>query len=159
MEKVISLRNYGSSAKYENDSIGYNSRLDEVQAGFLSIKLGILDEINAHKRALAKLYFEHLDDRYTKPVVHRDYVDVYHIFTIRCSKRDQLKNFLLDNKVQTEIHYPIAPHHQKSMQNILQGRFPISEEIHSTTLSLPISFFHTKDDIIRVIDIMNKWLK
>lgn len=157
MERVILLRNYGSAIKYHNDLIGYNSRLDEVQAGFLSIKLGFLDEINNHKRTLAKLYLEYLDDKYIKPAVHKDYFDVYHIFNIRCSRRDQLKSFLLENKVQSEIHYPIPPHYQKSMRGILNGRFPISEQIHSTTLSLPISFFHTKDDIMLVIEIMNGW--
>ncbi|WP_158333602.1 DegT/DnrJ/EryC1/StrS family aminotransferase, partial [Campylobacter concisus] len=134
-----SLRNYGSAIKYYNDELGYNSRLDEIQAGFLSAKLEILDKITNHKRELAKIYIENLDDRFIKPVVDRDYFDVYHIFNVRHKNRDELKNYLLENEVKTEIHYPLPPHRQKSMQGIIEGQYPISEEIHNTTLSLPIS--------------------
>jgi len=158
-EKIKSLRNYGSRVKYYNDDLGYNSRLDEIQAGFLSIKLEILDEITKHKRALGKLYLENLDDRFIKPVVDEDYFDVYHIFNIRHEKRDKLKEYLLKNNIKTEIHYPLSPHKQKSMEEYISGTYLISEEIHNTTLSLPISYFHTKDDIIKVIDKMNGWLK
>jgi len=159
MKKIKSLRNYGSSKKYYNDDLGYNSRLDEIQAGFLSIKLEILDDITDHKRELAKLYLENLDDRFIKPVVDKDYFDVYHIFNIRNEKRDELKDYLLQNGVKTEIHYPLAPNNQKSMQEYINGSYPISEKIHRTTLSLPISYFHTKEDIMKVINITNEWLK
>lgn len=158
-DKIKSLRNYGSSIKYYNDDLGYNSRLDEIQAGFLSIKLKILDDITNHKRELALIYLENLDDRFIKPVVDKDYFDVYHIFNIRHEKRDELKDYLLKNNIKTEIHYPLAPHKQKSMIDYIQGEYPISEEIHNTTLSLPISYFHTKDDILKVINLMNGWLK
>jgi len=159
MQKIKSLRNYGSSKKYYNDDLGYNSRLDEIQAGFLSIKLKILDDIINHKRELAKIYLKNLDDRFIKPIVDNDYFDVYHIFNIRHKKRDDLKAYLLENGIKTEIHYPIAPHKQKAMQGIIEEDYPISEEIHSTTLSLPISYFHTREDVIKVIKIMNGWLK
>ncbi|ORI09838.1 aminotransferase [Campylobacter concisus] len=154
-----SLRNYGSAIKYYNDELGYNSRLDEIQAGFLSAKLEILDEITNHKRELAKIYIENLDDRFIKPVVDRDYFDVYHIFNVRHKNRDELKNYLLENEVKTEIHYPLPPHRQKSMQGIIEGQYPISEEIHNTTLSLPISYFHKEEDILKICDIMNRWHK
>ena len=153
-----SLRNYGSAMKYYNDELGYNSRLDEIQAGFLSAKLEILDDITNHKRELAKIYFENLDDRFVKPVTHENYFDVYHIFNIRHQKRDELKVYLLENDIKTEIHYPLAPHKQKAMQGLIEGEYPISEEIHNTTLSLPISYFHTKKDIIKVCKVMNRWL-
>ena len=156
-DKIKSLRNYGSSVKYYNDDLGYNSRLDEIQAGFLSIKLKILDDITNHKRELASVYLEGLDDRFIKPVVDDDYFDVYHIFNIRHDKRDELKEYLLKNGIKTEIHYPLAPHKQKSMIDYIQGKYPISEEIHNTTLSLPISYFHTKDDVLKVINLMNGW--
>ncbi len=159
MQKIKSLRNYGSSQKYYNEIIGYNSRLDEIQAGFLSIKLEILDDIINHKIELAKLYLDNLADAFIKPIVDNDYFDVYHIFNIRHNKRDELKSYLLDNGIITEIHYPLAPNKQKSMQDFISGDYPISEEIHNTTLSLPISYFHTKEDIIKVINIMNGWLK
>ncbi|WP_103604587.1 DegT/DnrJ/EryC1/StrS family aminotransferase [Campylobacter concisus] len=154
-----SLRNYGSAIKYYNDELGYNSRLDEIQAGFLSAKLEILDKITNHKRELAKIYIENLDDRFIKPVVDRDYFDVYHIFNVRHKNRDELKNYLLENEVKTEIHYPLPPHRQKSMQGIIEGQYPISEEIHNTTLSLPISYFHKEEDILKICDIMNRWHK
>jgi len=159
MQKIKSLRNYGSSKKYYNDDLGYNSRLDEIQAGFLSIKLAILDDITNHKIELAKIYLQNLDDRFIKSTVDDDYFDVYHIFNIRHEKRDELKEYLFDNGIKTEIHYPLAPHKQKAMQGILEGNYPISEEIHNTTLSLPISYFHTKEDVLKVCEVMNGWLK
>ena len=157
MYKIKSLRNYGSSKKYYNDEIGYNSRLDEIQAGFLSIKLEILDEITNHKRKLAKIYLDNISDSFVKPVVHSDCFDVYHIFNIRHSQRDELKNYLLQKGVKTEIHYPVSPHKQKAMQGIIDGDYPLSNEIHATTLSLPISYFHVDEDIYKVCDILNRW--
>ncbi|WP_262367692.1 DegT/DnrJ/EryC1/StrS family aminotransferase, partial [Campylobacter concisus] len=73
--------------------------------------------------------------------------------------RDELKSYLLKNGVKTEIHYPLPPHRQKSMHGIIDGQYPISEEIHNTTLSLPISYFHKKEDILKICDIMNRWHK
>jgi dTDP-4-amino-4,6-dideoxygalactose transaminase len=156
-DKIKSLRNYGSFKKYNNDDLGYNSRLDEIQARFLSIKLQILDDITEHKRELADIYLQNLDDRFIKPIVDNNYYDVYHIFNIRHKKRDILKEHLLSNGIKTEIHYPIAPHQQKAMRGIIKGEYPISEEIHSTTLSLPISYFHSKDNIYRVVEVMNSF--
>jgi dTDP-4-amino-4,6-dideoxygalactose transaminase len=155
--KIKVLRNYGSNKKYFNDVLGYNSRLDEIQAGFLSIKLKILDDVITHKRKLASLYLSKLDARFIKPVVDENYFDVYHIFNIRHKRRDNLKEYLLAHNIMTEIHYPVPPSSQKSMKNIVVDHCPISEEIHKTTLSLPISYMHTKSDILRVIDVMNGW--
>ena len=156
-KKLKALRNYGSKEKYVNEYVGYNSRLDEIQAGFLLVKLAALDEITAHKRKLANLYFENLKADFILPVVDKDYFDVYHIFNIRHPERDRLKAFLLDNEIKTEIHYPIAPHNQNAMKGILSGSYPISEEIHRTTLSLPVSYYHTEDDIMKVIEILNSF--
>lgn len=152
------LRNYGSERKYYNEVVGLNSRLDEMQAAFLSVKLRYLDVINAHKRKLASVYSANLKEDFIKPQSHEDYFDVFHIYNVRHENRDELKGYLLKHQVGTEIHYPVAPHKQLAMRGILDsGRFPISEEIHATTLSLPISFFHTEDDILKVIEIMNKF--
>ena len=152
------LRNYGSEKKYYNEVVGYNSRLDEVQAGFLSVKLKRLDEITAHKRKLASLYQSGLKDDFIKPFVHDDHFDVFHIYNIRHTRRDALKEFMLANGIKTEVHYPVPPHRQKAMSGVLsKDRFPISEEIHATTLSLPISFFHTESDVLQVIDVMNRF--
>lgn len=152
------LRNYGSDKKYYNELVGYNSRLDEIQAAFLSIKLRRLDEINAHKRKLASVYLKNLKQDFIKPVVDGDYLDVYHIFNIRHPKRDALKEYLLNNGIKTEIHYPLSPNKQAAMKDLYKGQeFPVSEEIHATTLSLPISFFHTEEDVNRVVEVMNKF--
>lgn len=156
-EKLTSIRNYGSRVKYYNDYVGFNSRLDEVQAGFLSIKLQHLDEINQHKRQLASYYLEQIDERYIKPVTQIGFFDVYHIFNVRHPQRDKLKSYLLEQGIKTEIHYPLPPNKQKAMQGILTGNYPISEEIHQTTLSLPISTFHTENDIKQIIEALNKF--
>lgn len=156
-EMFRTLRNYGSKIKYQNDYIGYNSRLDEIQAALLSVKLKYLDEINQHKRNLANIYLTELKDDFIKPVVSSDYFDVYHIFNIRYPKRDELRDFLLKNGIKTDVHYPIPPHKQKAMEGIIEGEFPLSEEIHKTTLSLPISYGHTLDDIYKVIEVLNKF--
>jgi dTDP-4-amino-4,6-dideoxygalactose transaminase len=159
LEKTIRmLRSYGSQKRYYNELVGFNSRLDEIQAGFLSVKLTKLNEINDHKRALAKIYLEMLNDSVAKPHVHDDYFDVYHIFNIRHPKRDSLREYLLKNNVKTEIHYPVPPHKQQAMKGILDGKeFPISEEIHTTTLSLPVSYSHTKEDVCRVAELINRF--
>lgn len=157
-DSIRILRNYGSSAKYVFDEVGYNSRLDELQAAFLSMKLKFLDKITAHKRSLAATYLSELKSDFILPVIQPLQEDVYHIFAIRHPERDRLKQYLLDNEIGTEIHYPIAPHQQKAMKGILSGdRYPISEKIHQTILSLPISYGHTEDDIFRVVEVMNKF--
>jgi len=159
LDKIIRrLRNYGSDVKYYNEVVGYNSRLDETQAAFLSVKLKRLDDINNHKRKLADIYLNNLKSDFIKPVVDKDYFDVYHIFNIRCDKRDALKEYLLKHDIKTEIHYPVSPSKQKALQGKLDNyNFPISEKIHATTLSLPISFFHTESDVNKVVEIMNKF--
>lgn len=149
-------RNYGSEKKYYNEVVGYNSRLDEVQAAFLSVKLRHLKEITEHKRKLAALYQSGLKSDFIKPHVHPDFYDVFHIYNVRHPKRDELKEYLLKHNIKTEIHYPVPPHKQNAMKGVLDTKdFPISTEIHATTLSLPISFFHTESDIERVIEVMN----
>jgi dTDP-4-amino-4,6-dideoxygalactose transaminase len=157
-DQVTTLRNYGSKIKYYNEVVGYNSRLDEIQAAFLSVKLKKLDAINEHKRLLAGMYTQSLKSDFIKPVVHPDYYDVFHIYNVRHPQRDELKNYLLKNEIKTDIHYPVAPNKQPAMKGILDNTIsPIAEEIHQTTLSLPVSYFHTADDISRVIEVMNKF--
>ncbi len=153
--KLRSLRNYGSGKKYINDYLGMNSRLDEIQAAFLHIKLKHLDQINRHKRKLAALYFDGLDKRFVLPVVNDDYFDVFHIFAIRSPERDKLKAYLLENDIKTEIHYPLPPHKQQALRNFDLGDYPVSTEIHNTILSLPISFGTTKQEVKRTIRVMN----
>jgi dTDP-4-amino-4,6-dideoxygalactose transaminase len=155
--KVRMLRNYGSEKKYHNEYVGFNSRLDEIQAAFLSIKLKKLNDINKHKRELAKIYLDGISGGIITPKISTNTKDVFHIFNIRHKKRDDLKQFLLDNGIKTDIHYPIPPHRQKALSFLSSMRFPVSEEIHKTTLSLPISSFHTVSDITMVVDILNQF--
>jgi dTDP-4-amino-4,6-dideoxygalactose transaminase len=155
-DRLFYLRNYGSKIKYQNKYIGYNSRLDELQAAFLGKKLLKLNEINNHKRKLAEIYFDKLEDRFVKPVVQKENSDVFHIFNIRFDKRDELKKYLSEKGIKTEIHYPIPPHKQIAYRNLFAGTdFPISDEIHDSTLSLPIAVFHTADEINYVADTIN----
>jgi len=157
-KQIKSLRNYGSKTKYYNEVIGVNSRLDEIQAAFLKVKLTAIDQINNHKRKLAELYLKNLDSKFIKPYTHPDFYDVYHIFNVRHPNRDELKKYLFDKNIGTEIHYPVAPNKQLAMKGILcKQDTPIAQEIHNTTLSLPISFFHTEEDIGQVISVMNKF--
>jgi len=157
-QKVRILRNYGSEKKYYNQVVGYNSRLDEMQAAFLSVKLKSLNKINEHKRMLANLYLAGIKNDFIKPIIHDDYFDVYHIFNIRHQRRDELKEFLLKSGIKTEVHYPVPPHKQEALKHLFTGKsFPISEEIHATTLSLPISYFHTKENVMQVIDALNRF--
>lgn len=156
-DKIRALRNYGSQKKYYFKYQGFNSRLDEIQAAFLRKKLPKLDDINAHKIKLANIYLTNLDDKFVKPVTQAGYKDVFHIFNIRYPKRDKLKNYLLDNGVKTEIHYPIPPHQQQGFRNLFKREYPISEEIHKSTLSLPISYCHTPNEINRVVEALNNY--
>jgi len=156
-KKARMIRNYGSERKYYNEYQGVNSRLDEIQAAFLRVKLKHLDDIVAHKRKLAEVYYKGILGDFIKPFVNPDFFDVYHIYNIRHKKRDELKKYLFDNGIQTEIHYPVAPHRQNAMKFMSSLSLPISEEIHSTTLSLPISSFHTPEDIEQVIKALNSF--
>lgn len=157
-KSISMLRNYGSKVKYHNEVVGFNSRLDEMQAAFLLVKLKYMENITKHKRALAALYLKELKSDFIKPQVHPDYEDVYHIFNIRHPKRDELREYLLKKEIKTEIHYPIAPNKQKAMVGILDNQqTPIAQKIHDTTLSLPISYFHTEKDIEEVIKALNSF--
>jgi dTDP-4-amino-4,6-dideoxygalactose transaminase len=155
-DKLLYLRNYGSKKKYENKYTGYNSRLDELQAAFLIKKLARLDDITNHKRKLAQIYLDNISKRFIVPSVQPENYDVFHIFNIRCDKRDQLKAYLLEKGIGTEIHYPIPPHRQVGYSELFASQdFKLSENIHQTTLSLPIAYFHTPDEIRYVAECIN----
>lgn len=149
-DKLRHLRNYGSKQKYVNKYVGVNSRLDELQAALLRVKLNHLEAMTAHKRELAQIYFDHLPKWLTLPARAADEFDVFHIFAVKHRMRDALKQHLLEHGVKTEIHYPIPPHKQEAMRNILRGDYPIADALHATELSLPISAGHTTQDIWQV---------
>ncbi|MCH7972842.1 MAG: DegT/DnrJ/EryC1/StrS family aminotransferase [Bacteroidetes bacterium] len=152
------LRNYGSNIKYQNELTGFNSRMDEVQAALLKVKLKHLDDINSHKRNLSKIYSENLNDDFIKPIIDDNYYDIYHIYSIRHPKRDKLKEYLIKNDIKTEIHYPIPPYKQNATKGLWEGEyFPVSDEIHNTILSLPCSYGHTEEEIYKVIEVINRF--
>jgi len=140
--KVALLRNYGSQKKYYNEAIGFNMRLDECQAGFLSVKLKYLKEWTAQRQEISGWYNEALKDidDLILPSVAENASHVYHVYLIRTKYRDELQKYLADNGIDTLIHYPIPIHLQKAYQHLgfKRGDFPIAEEIAETCLSLPI---------------------
>jgi dTDP-4-amino-4,6-dideoxygalactose transaminase len=121
--------------------------------------LRYLHQINEHKKLLASRYQALLDDRkFIKPWTIPNVDHVFHIYCVRHPKRDQLKQYLLDHDIKTEIHYPIPPHQQVALKSVFQNQvFPVSEEIHRSVLSLPLSFGHQEKDILRVIEVMNQF--
>lgn len=156
--KLKSLRNYGSEKKYYNKYIGKNSRLDELQAAFLNVKLPFLNSINEHKRKLATIYDQQLSDKLIKPHILSDNEPVYHIYNIRTERRNELKEFLLKNEIYSEIHYPVSPNHQEGYRHYFNGQsFLISEKIHQTTLSLPISYATTIEEVRIVTEKINEF--
>lgn len=156
-DRLRHTRNYGSKRKYVNEYIGVNSRLDEIQAALLRVKLRYLDQMTQHKRVLAEIYFANLPDWLKLPRRLDGEYDVFHIFGVRHPKRDELRAWLLGRGVKTEVHYPIPPHRQKAMQSVLSGEWPIAEELHNTELSLPISYGHSTDDVLRVCEILKEY--
>ncbi len=151
-DRLRHLRNYGSKQKYVNKYVGVNSRLDEMQAALLRVKLRHLDEMTAHKRRLAELYFSSLPAGIEMPARRGDEFDVFHIYAIRHPQRDALREHLLNCGIKTEVHYPIPPHRQDAMKGILDGDYPVAEEIHATELSLPISVGHSLEQVKSVCD-------
>lgn len=159
LTKVIqSLRNYGSEAKYQNEFIGVNSRLDELQAAFLNVKLPNLGAENNVRRTIAKRYLSEIkNDKIKLPFWDFSENHVFHLFVIRTEHRDELQQFLLENGIQTMIHYPIPPHKQKAFSNWNHLSFPITEKIHNEVLSLPMSPVMTVYEVGFVIEILNKY--
>ncbi len=141
-EKASMFRNYGSQKKYHNEVIGFNMRLDECQAGFLSIKLKYLNQWTGQRQEIASWYNEELKNvgDLVLPAVQKDATHVYHLYVVRTQYRDKLQKYLADHEIGTLIHYPIPPHLQKAYQHLgfKKGDFPIAEEIANTCLSLPV---------------------
>ena len=156
---IQSLRNYGSEIKYYNDYIGVNSRLDELQAAFLNVKLPNLDTENEKRRIIAKRYLSEIkNDKIILPFYDNLSNHVFHLFVIRTEKRTELQTFLLDNGIQAMIHYPIPPHKQKALVSFNNLSFPLTEKIHDEVLSLPISPVLTMVEVDYIIKIVNQWI-
>lgn len=138
--KIRALANYGSHKKYENLYKGLNSRLDELQAGILDIKLKYLDEDNEKRKNIAKFYLKEIKNKnIILPYYDSENSHVWHLFVIRTQKRDELQSYLSSKEIQTIIHYPIPPHKQACYKEFKHLSLPITEQIHKEVLSLPIS--------------------
>jgi len=156
--KVRELRNYGSKVKYQHDVAGYNSRLDEMQAAFLRLKLAMLDDWNAARRRVATEYSRQLvSTEFNLPFVP-DYAEpVWHLYVIRSRKRDLLRKHLESHGVSTVIHYPIPPHRQSCYQRFSDSKLPLAELLATEVLSLPMSSAMTEDDIGHVIGALKQF--
>lgn len=158
-ERVRALCCYGSSAKYVHDYMGVNSRLDEMQAAFLSVKLKNLERWNAQRKQIAKAYLERINNpRFELPVVkHGDHV--WHIFAVQCAQREDLQRYLADKGITTLIHYPIPMHLQRAFAQygLKKGSLPISEMLSERVLSLPLFYGMTQEQVDYVIDVLNRY--
>ena len=155
---LFSMRNYGSKVKYENEIIGVNSRLDELQAAFLNIKLKQLDSENEFRRSMAKRYLSEIkNEKVIMPSWDLSQNHVFHLFVIRTSNRLELQNYLKENGIETMIHYPIPPHKQKALSNWNNLSFPITEKIHDEVLSIPLNSGLKASEIQHIITILNQY--
>lgn len=157
-EKLAKLHNYGQSEKNHHDFIGLNSRLDEIQAAILNVKLKYLDSWNDKRRRLANIYYELLNDSlYMLPSV-KDYVEhVYHLYVIRTGKRDEIQNYLAKNGFQSMIHYPIPVHKQKAYSYIgNRYELPITDKICEEILSLPMNPWLKEYEVEKICEILNR---
>jgi len=155
-ETVKIISNYGSRKKYENIYQGVNSRLDEIQAAMLSVKLNGLDEEVRSRRLIAALYLENIKSPYIElPLWISHEQHSFHLFVVRSRYRNQLQSFLSMNDVQSMMHYPIPPHQQVAYSGLTNQTFPITETIHENVLSLPIDPTLRHDDIEKVIELCN----
>lgn len=150
---IRAIANYGSHKKYENLYKGVNSRLDEIQAAMLRVKLKHLDQEIEARRKIANYYLANIKNpNITLPTVRLNDNHVWHLFVIRCADRNALQKHLVDHGVQTLIHYPIPPHKQLAYKEWVDQSYPISEQIHREVLSLPISGVQSIDDTKRVVE-------
>lgn len=159
-EKIRALRNYGSHKKYQNRFKGVNSRLDEIQAAILRVKLKYLNKDNEKRRQISEYYINNIiNNKVILPQIeNKDRLShVWHLFVVKVNNRAQFQQYLSESGIQTVIHYPIAPHKQEAYQEWNNCSFPISEQLHQTVISLPISpVLHLKD-VKEITDFLNKY--
>ncbi|HDR2352272.1 DegT/DnrJ/EryC1/StrS family aminotransferase [Enterobacter roggenkampii] len=155
---LTALRNYGSFKKYENTYVGVNSRLDELQAAVLNIKLTHLDRENNIRRDIASYYRTHINNNKIKlPKVNNECEHVWHLFVIQSEHRNELQKYLKENGVETLIHYPIPPHKQQAYSVYNNLNLPVTEMIHESVLSLPIDTTMTNEEIMKVVSVINSF--
>lgn len=155
-EKIRAIANYGSNIKYHNIYKGINSRLDEIQAAILDVKLKYLDKDNDRRREIADFYIKNIkNSKVILPEIVDKNAHVFHIFAIRTNERKRLQKYLESREIQTLVHYPIPPHKQEAYKEWSNLSFPVTEKIHSEILSLPISPVMTNDEIRQVAEAVN----
>lgn len=153
---IRALGNYGSHKKYENLYQGVNSRLDEIQAAMLRVKLRHLDDEIESRRNVAEYYLAHIDNPHIQlPAVGHRESHVWHLFVVRSARRDDLQKFLVEQGVQTLIHYPLPPHQQQAYKSFSEISLPLTEEIHRSVLSLPMGPHLTPEQVSEVIEAVN----
>ncbi|MEO8773768.1 MAG: DegT/DnrJ/EryC1/StrS family aminotransferase [Gelidibacter sp.] len=157
-ETLKMMRNYGSSKKYVNDIVGFNSRLDELQAAFLNIKLELLDNDNYKRQNIAKKYGQEIKNKRIALPFYSGVKDhVFHVFVVRVAERSGFLAYLESHDIGYLIHYPIAAHHQKALSMFKQNSLPITEEIHNSVVSIPISPVMTDAEVDVVIKVLNAY--
>ncbi|GAB3779451.1 DegT/DnrJ/EryC1/StrS family aminotransferase [Spirosoma horti] len=155
-ERVRALRNYGSRQKYINDYLGVNSRLDELQAAVLSVKLPLLDQHNARRRTIAARYLNGLKNPdITLPPANQLAQDAWHQFVIRHPRRDEFRTYLRERGIGTDVHYPIPPHRQQAYSAFAHLSFPIAEQLHQEVVSLPLNPALLDDEVSYIIEMIN----
>lgn len=156
--KIKAIANYGSDRKYHHIYKGVNSRLDEIQATILDVKLNHLDSDNEKRRKISKYYRENIkNSKIILPETYDEKSHVWHIFAVRTQNRDEFQKYLTEKGIQTIIHYPTPPHKQGAYKEWNNLSFPITEEIHNTILSLPISPVMTDSEIEKVVEVVNEF--
>ncbi|WP_297426236.1 DegT/DnrJ/EryC1/StrS aminotransferase family protein [Clostridium sp.] len=159
-EKVRAIRNYGSKIKYYNEYKGVNSRLDEIQAEFLRVKLKYIDKWNADRQRIAKLYLDGINNnKLILPYINSANESIWHVFVIRTEYRDELETYLRNHGIYTLIHYPVPIHLQKAYKELEYkiGDFPLAETISKTVLSIPIWYGMKDEEIDYIIKVLNNW--
>lgn len=157
-DTIRALGNYGSHKKYENLYKGVNSRLDELQAALLSVKLKHLDRDTQRRREIANFYLKNINNKkIILPSVEDEKAHVWHLFVIRTANREKLQKFLLEHKIQSMIHYPIPPHKQEAYKEWKDLSFPITEKIHAEVLSIPMSPVLSEEQIMKIVNVLNTY--
>ena len=156
-QTIRCLANYGSARKYEFTYKGRNSRMDEIQAAVLNVKLPYLNKENQRRKYIAKAYFEGINNPHITLIKDNDRDNVYHIFPILCPSRNRLQQYLKENGVETMIHYPIPPHQQQAYEEWNRRHYPITDLIHQQELSLPCNPTMTDEEVHEIINCINKY--
>lgn len=156
--KIKAIANYGSDRKYHHIYKGVNSRLDELQAGILDVKLRYLEADNAKRREIARYYRDNIKNPLiTLPQAYDEAAHVWHVFVVRVKERERFQQYLNDNGIQTVIHYPTAPHKQEAYREYAALSLPVTEQIHREVISLPISPVMTEEEIKTVVQVVNAY--